>query len=259
MAMLLCGTFHYTGVVPDTKDARESGEWKLAQLSDGAPLTSEILQEWKQLRDSRLVGLEPILRVSGSHLILEARRQPLATIHSASLELDRSLLEIFQSGDVLTVVRNCSADLAVSLLRHGQLVVAIGAATATPLGAGLSVHAEDVSDDPDDPREFLMRHGRWVDVSVWGDTVRLGPGETRVISDCKVTVLRCVQDGVPGNSESLAISREGICPHDAALRSAELIATGVRMVEWPTTRSAGFASPDSAAQLGFVADSDANH
>src|SRR5687768_5263527 len=177
MAMLVCGTFHYAGIVPDTTEARESGRWKLKDQSNAAPRTDVIPDEWKRLRDNRLVGLEPTLRISAPRLRLEAVGQRFAMVHSASFDLDRSLIETFQGGDVLTLVRTQPADVGVSLLRRGELVVAIGAITATPLGAGVIVQAEPVLDDPSDTREFFMRHGRWVDVSVAGDTVRLGPGE----------------------------------------------------------------------------------
>jgi hypothetical protein len=55
MVMPLCGTFHYAGVVPDTKDAWESGQWTLKDQSCAARLkeylTPEAWKFWK--RDPR--------------------------------------------------------------------------------------------------------------------------------------------------------------------------------------------------------------
>src|SRR5215475_14058502 len=99
MVMPLCGTFHYAGVVPDTRAERESGKWRLQDRS-GAPLRTE-WKFWKRddLFDNRLVGLRPALRIMRGRLTLEAAGRRRAQVRSASLKLDESFIAIFQGGD----------------------------------------------------------------------------------------------------------------------------------------------------------------
>jgi hypothetical protein len=131
MVMPLAGTFYYTGVVPATQAERESGLWRMKQQRD-PPSQLELdshkfWQIWQRdsvrqaaadhLRDARLVGFEPTLRISGIRLILEAHSRHLSQLRSASLELDAALIETFEAGDLLTLVRTPTADIAVGVER----------------------------------------------------------------------------------------------------------------------------------------------
>jgi len=249
MAMPPCGTFHYVGLIPNTDGAEGSSQWTLKDQSSGATRTRVTApQFWNaphrgsthdhdkalsQLRDNRLVGLEPTLRIYGCQLHLEASHRDWAQVRFASMELDRSLIDSFRSGDVLTLVRTCSANIGVSLLRHDQLIVAAGAVTATALGGAICVGNGPVTVE-DGPGGW-PRQDTWVDVSVLAETVRLRAGDATAIGNYKVTVVRSFQHGIPGTHESVAISLEESCPHVAAVRSAELLArpnAGLMTTDW---------------------------
>ena len=223
MVMPACGTFYYSGVVPDARAALESGHWTLEDQS-GAALRAPT----SQIRDNRLIGLEPTLRISERHLVLETTSRHRAEIRSASVEVDRSLIDGLQGGDVLTLIRTGTADIGISVLRRGQLMVAVGAVTVTPLGDDVRVRGgPDVEEWP--------RTDTWVEVSVSAETLRLRGGEATAIGSYRFSVVRCFQDGIPGRYESLALSLDGFCGHDSAVRSAELLSrpnAGLMMTTW---------------------------
>jgi hypothetical protein len=249
MVMPPCGTFHYAGVVPDAIADRESGQWQLddqsgaSRLAEGSPSAS--WKFWKRdpthgtnldrLRDNQLIGLQPRLRIRGGQLVLEAASRHRAEIRSASLELDESLIESFQGSEFLTLVRTDTADIGVSLLRGNQLLVAVGAVTATPLGDDVAVQGGPAVDYSARGPEQWPRRDTWVDVSVSGEVQRLRGGQETTIRDYRFSVVRCFQDGVPGSYESLAISFEGICSHEVTLHSAQLLTrpnAGLIMAKW---------------------------
>ena len=65
--------------------------------------------------------------------------------------------------------------------------------------------------------------------------MRLREGDATAVGDYKVSVVRSFQDGIPATFESLAISLEKSCPHEAAVHSAELVArpnAGLIMTAW---------------------------
>jgi hypothetical protein len=235
MVMPLCGTFHYAGVVPDTRADRESGKWRLDDQSGAAPRTDWRFWQRNELFDNRLVGLRPALRILRGQLMLEAVGWRRAQVRSAALELDESLLAIFQGGDVLTLVRTSTADIGVSLLRDDRLIVALGAATEIPLGENVEARNGFAVDNSTFAPEQLRREDTWVDVSVSGEACRLRRGEETTICNYRISALRCFEEGIPGTHESLAISLNEICPHEAAVHSAELLArpnAGLIMACW---------------------------
>jgi hypothetical protein len=69
-----------------------------------------------------------------------------------------------------------------------------------------------------------------------GEIRRLRAGEAAAFCNHSVSVGRCCQVGVPGQYECIAITRESVCPHDATMRSARLLAgpsAGLAMSMWP--------------------------
>ncbi|HKQ57667.1 MAG TPA: hypothetical protein VJY35_07340 [Candidatus Eisenbacteria bacterium] len=228
------GTFHYTGVVPESTAARESGEWRLTDGS-GAPPSARS-GDLDRLGDDRLVGLQPTLRVSGRRLVLEASGRPRSVIRSAALELDPSLVESLRGGDVITLLRTHTADLAVSIMRRGRLMVATGAVTMIPLGDEVVVQGGPAFDQGTPFHDQWPRSDTWLDVCFSGETRRLRRGEQTTMGPYRVSVVRCYQDNIPGTHESVAITLddEGFA-HDATLRSAELLArsgNALIMEEW---------------------------
>jgi len=167
-------------------------------------------------------------------VILKADGRSRAGIASASLELDRSSIDAWQAGDVLTLVRTGTADIGISLIRHGQLM-AVGAVTTIPLGNDVVVQGGPLFNRAAGNPEPWPRPDTWVDVSVLGDTNRFREGEARALRGYRVSVVRCFQDGVPGSYKSLAISLDGSCTHEGAFRSATLLArpnAGLAMTRW---------------------------
>jgi hypothetical protein len=237
MVMPNCGTFYYVGVVPPTADARRSGQWTLADLSGAPhskPKTAFSLTSWWRgsthygphgnLRDDRLVGLEPKLRITDDGLLLEAASRDQAQIRSASVGVDARLLDSMRSGDSFYLARTHTADIGLSLLRGSRLVFAIGAVTVIPLGDNIRVrggpaHSADIA-STDWPR----RH-TWVDISLLSEARRLTGGQQTAIGDYTVAVIRSFQDGIPGTHECLAITCQEV-ESEAALRSARILASG---------------------------------
>ena len=210
----------------------------LQDQSGAAPLEKlESLKFWKHdsLRDNRLVGIQPSLKISGGQLVLTAAARHRAQIRSALLDLDPSLLERLQGGDRLTIVRTGTADIGVSLLRVDELVWAVGAATVVPLGEAIGVQGGPTVEPSTRASHPWPRIDTWVEVSYSGQTSRLRGGNETTMGGYRIAVLRCFEDGLPGTYESVAISRSGMCPHDAAVRSAQLLArpnAGLELTDW---------------------------
>ena len=233
--MPLCGTFQYTGVVP--QNFRHSARWKLADPFETVIWKSWFRRFWKgdPLVQNRLVGLWPTLEISDGHLIFRASGPYRAQISSASLQLDPALVDVFQVGDVLNLVRTGTADIGVSLQRVGQLIFAVGAVSVLPMGGTVIVRSGPDLDLSASRRDQWPRADTWVDVSVSGKTTRLRGDEETTMDDYRVSVIRCFQDGIPGTYECVAISLKGTCPHEAAVHSTKLLErpnAGLVMTDW---------------------------
>lgn len=234
MAIPPCGTFRYAGTVPRTEADRESGRWQLEEQF-GPWAESDRAIRGEPLRDNRLVGLTPILRIVGGDLVLESPGRHRSQIRSATFQLAGSLIAAFQGGDVLWLIRTATGDIGLSLLRDDRLIVAAGAVTVTPLGGAMTVVGGPACDLYSRAREAWPRPDTWVDVAVRGEGQRLRRGEHAKIRDYTFSVVRCCEDGIPGTHESLGISLEGHCPHEAAVVSAQLLAranAGLIMTGW---------------------------
>jgi hypothetical protein len=246
MVMPLCGTFHYAGVVPGLQVSQESGQWTFEDQSGAEtvpPVDSPASWKlWKRLarpagghdrlRDNRLVGLQPVVRISGSQLILQAASRHRAEVRSASVELDRTLLEGLQPGDRIELVRTGTADIGVSVLRTGELLWAVGAVTTVPLGPILRVRGGPTMNSGLDE---WPRKDTWVDVSIEGDTSRLHDGEELNLSEYRVTLVRAFKDGIPGHYENVAVSRDSAGVHEAVARVARILGggnAGLTMTAW---------------------------
>ncbi len=217
MVMPPCGTFQYAGAVPaDWLHPREL--WKLQDQSGAKPGKTA-----NPMRDNRLVGLQPILEILSDGLKLTASDPHRAQVGSITLGMDPAVIQVFQEGDFLNLCRTESGNIGVSLLRAGQLLFAVGAVTQMPTGDAVTVRGGG-------PKlEITMKlllgpsGDNWVDVSVSGETRRLLARQEAVIRDYRVSVLHCFEEGIPGRYECLSIALEGICPFEAAVRSAQFL------------------------------------
>jgi hypothetical protein len=182
------------------------------------------------LRDARLVGLCPTLVASGGRFTLKAAGKRRAEVSAASFTVDPELVGVFRPRDVFHLVRTATADLGLSLVRGGGLAFAVGAVTVTPLGSEVQVRGGRPPVPGPMPGEDA-----WVGVQVSGESLQLRTGQSVCIGGYDIYVHRCVECGVPGRHECLAISLSAACPHDAAVRSAKLLAGpsgGLQLINW---------------------------
>jgi len=144
-------------------------------------------------------------------------------VRSASVELDRTLLEGLKAGDRIELVRTGTADIGVCILRAGELLWAVGAVTTVPLGAMLRMRRGPAVNRALDG---WPRRDTWVEASIEGQTSRLHDGEELTLGEYRVTLARAFKDGIPGQYENAAISRGGGDFHEAAVRAARILGKG---------------------------------
>jgi hypothetical protein len=222
MAIPLCGTFHYFGVIP--KAFRPGESVVQAQDVNAGPGARRRVP----LGDEPLLGIDPTVSVRDGRLVISASGPQNARIAAASFRLAAELIETFQEGDLLRLVRVGSGDVGLAVTRQDRLVLAIGAASVVPLGAGVSVRARSAAG-----------HADAVIVTVDGETGRLGAGTRGRLGAYSIDVLRPAMDGLPGHCESVAICLAGSCSLEAAVRSARLLDQGLDMVRWEPVRPQG--------------------
>ena len=233
-------------VLSDLRAGLEPGEWACQDQSGAETVPpSESPALWKiwrrptrptdghdRLHDNRLVGLQPVARISGSQLILHAASRHRAQVCSVAVELDRSLLEGLQAKDRIELVRTATADVAVSVLRAGDLLWAVGAVTTVSLGPVLRARGGPGGNPAVDP---WPRDDTWVEVSIEGQTSRLHDGDEVTLGEYRVTLTRAFKDGIPGQFENAAISRDGSGLHPAVARAAGLLGkwnAGLTLTDW---------------------------
>jgi hypothetical protein len=222
VAIPLCGTFHYVAVIPDGFRPGES----TVPAQDGSAMPE--LRRRRHLGDEPLLGVDPTLSIRDGRLVITASGPQGARVAAASFRVVADLMKTLRCGDVLRLVRVGSGDVGLAILREDRLLVAIGAASAVPLGPGVSVRAHPSAG----PAEGVT-------VTVDGETGRLGAGTRGRIGEYTIDVLRPAMDGLPGHSESVAICRAGTCSLEAAVRSARLLDQGLDMVRWEPVRPEG--------------------
>jgi hypothetical protein len=201
------------------------------------------------LFDNRLVGLHPSLEIldagltpgirtspfTGSvrpkvllrRLILRADAKDRASVAAFSFCVDQALASAFRPGDLLYIARTGCAGLGLSVIRAGQLVAAVGAITAVPLGAFVNVRipsdvireAELVFSKLDSAFEF--RHLP-IEVRVGSERRVLYAGRPR-IGDYEVFVEHGFYRGVPGTDACAGLSLVNSCPDTAVTCSAQLL------------------------------------
>lgn len=244
MVMPLAGTFQYFAILPG-KVEEHSQPWPVR-------LREPVKPSGDELRDSRLVGLSPHLQITDggptpdpgrsrpavlrSRFTLTASEKRSATVSAASFYVDRDLARAFEPGDVLHMARTGSAGLAVSLLRHDQLVFAAGAISSLPLGnvegripSDLLSEAKLVFMDRDPAFEFLELP---IQIGVSGKFRIMFGGYGR-LRDYEIWVKHGFYVGIPGQDECVAISLRGACGAVPARSSAQLLDDGaLEIIPW---------------------------
>jgi len=233
--MPIAGTFDYVAIVPDRSD---NGTFECV-----VQVREPVICCGDDLRDSRLVGITPVLRTTDAGvtpdagprrpwvlrtcITLTAATRRLATVAAVSFHIDKALTSCFRVGDVVHLARTACGGLGLSLLRGGDLVVAVGAITAVPLGRGvvariptdLIAGAEEIfrRRDPD----FELPE---CPLEVSGDrTLSVIYRGRRTLGPYELFVEHGFLKGLPGTDVCAAIWRKGSCPGEAATASAMLL------------------------------------
>ena len=152
--------------------------------------------------------------VLASRIVLTAVDPGEALASAAWFHLDQSLVDVLCEGDTINLSRTPRGGLGLSVIRGQDLIIALGAVTAVPLGGQLKVTVR---------RDELVRS-----LSLGGST----PGPWR--HPVEITSLDRVprkprgyrtEGSAPENAdECVLIVRTGACPDVAASASAQLLA-----------------------------------
>jgi hypothetical protein len=246
MVMPPQGTFDYVAVVPATIGA--GGFDCRATMRDSGETTDD------DFSAMRLVGPSPIVRIADagltpdanarrpwverSRISLAAASRRLAGVAEASFHVDKVLTARLRPGDELNLVRTASGGLGLSVVRGGELIVAVGAIPAVRLGRTVSARVPgDLvtraaaifrERDPgfcfaEEPIEIAVDAYRKV---MYGGRCTIG--------DYGVFVVHGWVDGIPGTDACAAIYRNGAFPCEAGDASAMLMdcADALSMTRW---------------------------
>jgi hypothetical protein len=229
------GTFDYVAIVPE-----RSGD---SEFECGGDVRERIVTTGDDLRDCRLVGVAPLIRVTDagltpdagprrpwvmrSRITLTASGRRQATVAEVSFHVDQALTSSMRMGDEIHLARTACGGLGLSVIRGGELVVAAGAVTAVPLGRrvraripmDLIARAKAVFRELDPDFEFSEQP---LEVSVSGSPSILNRGR-RTVEEYQIFVVHGFLRGIPGTDECGAIFHQGQCPDVAAHASAMLM------------------------------------
>jgi len=162
-----------------------------------------------------------------SRLTLRTSHAALGSVRSTSFCVDRGVIAALRPGDRLYMAYTPCGGLALSAVREGGLVVAIGAVTSVPLGD--NVHARRALDLLSEAEAILRRcdssfEFREVPIELTiGDATLLLPGGSAQAQDYEVWIQHGFLRGTPGVDECVAVSRKGLCSDVAARLSAVLL------------------------------------
>jgi len=213
------GTFKYSITIPE--GGRAALPW-VAQPTE--PLKGD---------DQRLVGHNPSVQltdfderygVARTRITLTTQDRAQAIAGAFSLVVNRNFAGMLKPRDVLNVVRTHMCCLGLSLLRDDVLVAAAGAASAVPLGDGVTVqYPDDLAREVN--RVYQTRDPRYrmgeVPIQITVD------GVTRLLHGGRVTLGRyevfVVHGFEPADRECIALSLVGVCADCAATLTAPLL------------------------------------
>jgi len=184
---------------------------------------------------NRLVGPSPMIRFWNDRLVLVASDQSNASVRNTSFQVGNAVPLASSPGDRLYVVRTGSGGIGLSLLRNEQLILAIGAVTAVPLGNNVQVNKGPkgqfrFSDD--------FKH-TWLEFKVGNEQLKLSDRRVTDIANYQIYVESCWEDGIPGIDECVSISIAHVPPVNlACLRSAILLRNGyLKLTGWDGTET----------------------
>ena len=235
MSMPPSATFDYVTIVPEC--AGDGG------FEGRGNLREPIVRRGSDLFDSRLVGMTPRVRVADagltpnagphrplvlrSRITLTAPTPDRASVTQFSLHVDKALTSCMRAGDEMHLSRTGSGGLGLSVLRHGELVVAVGVVTAVPLGrevqarvpADLMARVEAVFRGEDLDFELSELP---IEITVSGVRSILSGGR-RDVGEYSLFVVHGFLPGIPGIEACVSIRHVSSCPDVAAEASAMLL------------------------------------
>jgi hypothetical protein len=181
----------------------------------------------------RLLGPRPLLEIWDGIVLLRAARLQRAGAHAALFMIDAELVRLFQPGDEFSLAYTAVAGLGLSLVRDSQLIFAAGQVTAVPLGKAFAVRNVVLGPPGLRPWQDVV-----VEVTAPGEGQQLRAGQNVRVGGYDVSVERCLEDGMPGRPECLAVSLSNAWPHEAVVRTAKFRAGpggGLRCIDWPAS------------------------
>lgn len=180
----------------------------------------------------RLVGPNPMIRFWNDRLVLVASEEANASVRNTSFRVGNAVPLAAAPGDRLYVVRTGSGGIGLSLLRNKQLVLAIGAVTAVPLGNNMQVikspkgnyHVDHLKDT-------------WLEFQVGNEHSKLKDRSVTDIGNYQIYVEACWEYGIPGVDECVSVSvANNPSVNLASLRSAILLrSSDLKLTQWDCT------------------------
>jgi hypothetical protein len=233
-----CGTYDY---VATTAANPYSSPWDLALREPVVPTGSE-------LSDKRLVGYAPKMRIEDlglrpdtpewqnqpsvmlSKVTLTADSREHAQAASVSFFLDSAVINALHSGDRIHLSRTASGGLGISAIRDKQLIFALGAVTAVPLGD--YVKARIPMELINKAEEIFRKHDRDFEFPEYPLEIQIGNEKSIMyrgrweMNGYVAFVLHGNQTIEDGGPACAAISLKEACSWAAANASAELLDHG---------------------------------
>jgi hypothetical protein len=174
-----------------------------------------------------------MIRFWNDRLILVASEKSNASVRNTSFRIGNAVPLAAAPGDRLYVVRTGSGGIGLSLLRNKQLVLAIGAVTAVPLGNNIQVIKS-----PKGSYRFVDHlKDTWLEFQVGNEQLKLRDRTVTDIGNYQIYVEACWEDGIPGVDECVSVSvANNPSVNLASLRSAILLrSSDLKLTRWDCT------------------------
>jgi hypothetical protein len=176
----------------------------------------------------QLVGPKTKIRFWNEHLVLVALDKESSYARNVSVPVGDAVNLAAQPGDRLYVARTGSGGIGLSILRKENLILALGALTAVPLGRDIKINR---GANPDYQEQYSLI---WLDLDVRNERLELRGREVIETEGYQVYVERCWLPTIPGVDECVSLCVEDSAGLKlAAIRSAILLGQGtLKITKW---------------------------
>lgn len=246
MAISISGTFDYVVEVPDAAPPWPARLRKPVISNGDGPASHRLVghEPFLDIADAGLAstpqGIEPSALARDAHrsrLTLVARDTRRASSARASFHVDRDLGASLRPRDRLHLVRAGDGGLGISVLRDGKLIAAAGAVTEVPLDNDFEANIVSNMKPRAGSRRRPDQQKLAVEVKAAGAVHILAKGELQ-IGPFMVFMFDGPRVSRSGGSESVSITRIGLCDDAAARSTAMLLRAGVFDLVRPEPREA---------------------